>query len=144
MSWIPYHPAPGFGELVPGAFVVPQNPIVDTKDPSVSPDSFAGNGSSGVKYIPRMAEILPSRFAVPQNPLIAQLRAGMSSLMGCCCGDGGSGSKGAAPDDQGTAYVNGQPVMGGGIGEFIGGLDLQTLLIGGFLGALALGMFRRR
>ena len=49
-----HHPAPGLGDLLPGFFVVPQNPITDTQ---------------GTTYVPRIGEILPASYAVPQNPI---------------------------------------------------------------------------
>lgn len=52
MSMIPYHPAPGLGDLLPGFFAVPQNPIRDA-----------------VTVVPRIGDILPACFAVPQNPI---------------------------------------------------------------------------
>lgn len=87
MAHIGYHPAPGLGELIPGSYVVPQNPIV------------------AASYIPHMGELLPATFVVPQNPLIAALAtpagtgmpnntrgmaygSGMSGLGGCGCRGG--------------------------------------------------------
>lgn len=46
-----FHPAPGLGDLLPGFFVVPQNPM------------------HGVNYVPRIGDILPGSFPVPQNPI---------------------------------------------------------------------------
>jgi hypothetical protein len=53
MAHIGHHPAPGLGELVPGSFVVPSNPVVSRS------------------YIPHIGDLLPGSFVVPQNPLIA-------------------------------------------------------------------------
>ncbi len=66
MSMIQYHPAPGLGDLLPGFFVVPQNPITDAQ---------------GVTYVPRIGEILPGSYAVPQNP-IKDYMAGRLNLIG--------------------------------------------------------------
>ena len=44
MAMLNYHPAPGLGDLLPGFFVVPQNPITDTQ---------------GTTYVPRIGDILP-------------------------------------------------------------------------------------
>lgn len=98
--WTQYHPAPGtLGELMPGSFVVPQNPIYDNKSRALDPMGFVG-----VRYIPSMGEILPSRFTVPRNALVSQIREG---LAGCCCSDGTD-----APDpDNGTGFLNGAPLM---------------------------------
>lgn len=105
-----YHPAAGLGDLLPGSFVVPQNPIE------------AGQ----VKYIPKIGDILPARFAVPQNPLIAALRKGVSGLGGCCCG--GEGSKGANPEDTGMAYINGE-ALAEASGDVLGSIDWVTVII---------------
>lgn len=69
-----YHPAPGLGDLLPGFFVVPQNPI------------------QPVKYIRGIAEILPGSFPVPQNP-VKDFTRGQTKLIGqgvSGCGCGGS------------------------------------------------------
>lgn len=63
MSMINYHPAPGLGDLLPGFYVVPQNPIQSTT------------------YVPRIGEILPGSYAVPQNP-IKDYMAGRLNLIG--------------------------------------------------------------
>lgn len=55
MAHIGRHPAPGLGELIPGSFVVPQNPIM------------------AASYIPHIGELLPASFVIPQNPLIAAM-----------------------------------------------------------------------
>ncbi len=80
MAHIGLHPAPGLGELIPGSFVVPSNPIVQ---PS---------------YIPHIGELLPASFPVPQNPLIAAITSppgyGLPNQpgLGCGCQPGGCGS----------------------------------------------------
>ena len=66
-----YHPAPGLGDLLPGFFVVPQNPITDTQ---------------GTTYVPRIGDILPGSFPVPQNP-IKDYMTGQLSLIGRQPGD---------------------------------------------------------
>lgn len=80
------HPAPGLGELVPGSFWVPQNPLV--------PGTFTGE----VAYIPRAVERLPGRCGVQSNPLYKALNGGINgsgpSGVGCgddCAGMGGCG-----------------------------------------------------
>lgn len=87
-----FHPAPGMGQMLPGWFAVPQNPI---------------SGAS-VRYQPSMGEIIAADFTVPQNPII---RASVMGVMpeqgkalevsglgygcGCGCDDGGGcGCKG--------------------------------------------------
>ena len=66
MSMLRYHPAPGLGDLLPGFFVVPQNPIKDAQ---------------GVTYVPRIGDILPGSFVVPQNP-IKDYMTGRLNLIG--------------------------------------------------------------
>jgi hypothetical protein len=49
------HPAPGLGDLMPGWFAVPQDPITAARE--------------GVTYTPGIGDILPGAFVVPQNPI---------------------------------------------------------------------------
>lgn len=76
MAHIGLHPAPGLGELIPGWFVLPSNPI-----------SPAGR-------IPSMGELLPATFPIPQNPLVAAIMAprGGCGLPGARAGMGDLGS----------------------------------------------------
>lgn len=84
MAHLPVHPAPGLGDLLPGFFVVPQNPIQGVPTPVVASIN-AKAGGAPVK-IPTMGELLPGFFVVPENPLRNAL--GMSGL-GCgSCGLG--------------------------------------------------------
>lgn len=122
--WTAHHPAPGMGDLLPGFFVVPQNPLWDNKSRANAPMGFAG----GPKYIPHIGELLPGRFAVPQNPLIAAVRKGLAGLGGCCAEC--SGSNGANPEDAGTGYINGQPIIGG-VQSLLEGIDWVTVLVAG-------------
>lgn len=87
MAQLNYHPAPGLGEMMPGWFAVPQNPIKDR---------------SGVSYVPSIGEILPGAFVVPQNP-IKDYTSGQVKLIG----QRGGGAAG---------QINGQPVGVSGIG----------------------------
>lgn len=64
MAMLNYHPAPGLGDLLPGFYVVPQNPITDA-----------------TTYVPRIGEILPGKYAVPQNP-IKDYMSGRLNLIG--------------------------------------------------------------
>lgn len=113
MAHIGRHPAPGLGELIPGSFVVPSNPIVQ---PS---------------YIPHIGELLPASFPVPQNPLIAALDSppgyGLPNSMGrlgCGCSTGGCGSGMCGDGLSGLGADCG--CIGGmcGCGEGMGGLGL--------------------
>lgn len=118
MSWLAHHPAPGFGDLLPGSFVVPQNPIT----------------AGGRRYIPKIGEILPGRFTVPQNPLISTLRAGVKSLAGgagmggCCCSGTSSGAS--------SAVLNGSPLpeAEAGLQERLGSVDWLTVAIAAGVG----------
>lgn len=68
MNHIGIHPAPGIGDMLPGWWAVPQNPIT----------------AAAAKYNPRMGELLPGSFVVPQNPILASLSHGVNnSSMGC-------------------------------------------------------------
>ena len=106
MAHIGIHPAPGLGELIPGSFVVPSNPIVPRS------------------YIPRVGELLPASFPVPQNPLIAAMQSppgyGMpnSRGIGCGCSPGcGSGMCGTG----GLSGLSGLSELGSDCG-CIGGM----------------------
>lgn len=95
MPWLPFHPAPGFGDLVPGFFVVPQNPIRDLGTPMV-PSVQAATGNRPA-YRAHLAELMPGRFAVPQNPLRFSLATvGLSGGLNACGCGGGCGSCGCA------------------------------------------------
>lgn len=72
-----YHPAPGLEGILPGWFVVPQNPI------------------QPVTYTPRIGDILPASFPVPQNPVRDYTRGQVKMIgqgVGCAC-DGGCGGQ---------------------------------------------------
>ena len=123
--WLNHHPSPGFGDLLPGFFVVPQNPLWDNKSRTLAPNGFAV-----AKYIRAIADLLPGRFSVPQNPLIAQIRAGMGKLGGCCCGgNDGAGSGGANAADAGAGFINGAPVMVEGVGDMLGSINWLTVAV---------------
>ena len=109
------HPAPGFGDLLPGWYAVPQNPV--------------DAGMSGISYTPGIGDILPGVYAVPQNPLkdyisgqvrlIGQQSNATGQLNGapvgggCGCGCGGHGGcgsgMGAAPTPTGMPSVSVTP-----------------------------------
>lgn len=61
---IQFHPAPGLGDLMPGWFSVPQNPMTD-----------------GITYTPGIGEIMAGNYPVPQNP-IKDYTNGQVSLLG--------------------------------------------------------------
>jgi hypothetical protein len=89
MSHIPFHPAIGFGDLLPGEFAVPQNPIRDAGTPLV-PSTVAVMGGQPYR-IPHLGELLAGKFTVPQNPIRAVLQNGYSGIpqsgmpKGCGC-----------------------------------------------------------
>lgn len=120
MSHIPFHPAPGFGELLPGEFVVPQNPITMAE--------------RGVSRVPHLAEFMPGTFSVPQNPIRNEL-AGMSSLrpgvkgLGC----GGSGSCGCGGKESGSCGCSGGMSGLGDVSDFMAGLSTPVLIGGAVL-----------
>lgn len=104
MGMINHHPAPGLGDLLPGFFVVPQNPI-----------------AQGTTYVPRIGDILPGSYPVPQNPikdymsgrlnLIGRepgVKGTVNGVSGCCggaCGDCGGGL-GDLSEDWGAIQAN--------------------------------------
>lgn len=119
MAHLNFHPAPGLGDLLPGAFVVPQNPI-------------DGESRRATSYVPRMGELLPGSFSVPQNPLIAALSSGnplkpanMSNGAGCgcaeCAGGGLSGLSGLGNMSLEEVFgtINPGYVVGGIVGLFL-------------------------
>jgi hypothetical protein len=123
MAHLGRHPAPGLGELIPGWFSVPSNPIIPPT------------------YIPHIGELLPASFPIPQNPLIAAVMSppgyGLpnQSGLGCGCAPGcGSGMCGGA---QGMAGLSGDcgcigGMCGCGMGQFADPMSL-ALLAGGVI-----------
>ena len=106
---IAYHPAPGLGELLPGWYDVPQNPIAP--------------GAAGVRYTPTvqeslagLGEFIGASFVVPQNPIKDYVQGNVKPIgtdpnapgvvngslsgvgCGCACG-GGSCSCGGGMGD---------------------------------------------
>lgn len=65
MAHTNYQLAQGIGQLMPGNFVVPQNPVVA---------GFVSPSTAGMRAA-HLAELMPGMFPVPQNPLIAALTA---------------------------------------------------------------------
>ena len=96
MAFTNIHPAPGMGELMPGFFVVPQNPITMAQ--------------TGMGYFARMGELLPGSFSVPQNPIVNNFKSGMQ----------GMGTLGCAGQPGCTAGFTGA-LSGGSIGELVDG-----------------------
>lgn len=91
MSHINRHPAPGIGDLLPGFYVVPQNPIRAAQQ--------------GIGYVPHFGELVPAMFTVPDNPLVKSL-AGLGS-MGCNGGCSGSSVGGLLRSNAGMMSISG-------------------------------------
>lgn len=124
MPFIYTHPAPGFGDLLPGWFVVPQNPILDAMGIPPTP----------VAKVQSMGELLPGKFVVPQNPLIGQLAAGvMVGPGGKGTGITGCGCLGQMGCSCGNEHVNGLGGLGGVTDMFAGiaADPMQLVWIGG-------------
>ena len=92
MPHLPYHPAAGFGDLMSGWFVVPQNPLMPGGTPLVPSVQAAMGGR--VSRRSTLAELMPGGFTIPQNPL-RQALGGLRSV-GCGCSSGCGGSAGTA------------------------------------------------
>lgn len=80
MPHIPFHPAPGFGDLSPGWFVVPQNPM--RSDGTALVPSVQATAPGRVVRVPSLNDLVQASFVVPQNPLVPHL----SGLRGLGCG----------------------------------------------------------
>lgn len=104
------------GELVPGRFPIPQNPIT---------------AAEAIAYGPGMGELVAGRFAVPQNPLLGR-------GLGCGCQRDGMGtldfssaweslSAGAS-----SAWESASSITGG----------VNPWILGGGLAVLGLLLFR--
>jgi hypothetical protein len=101
MAGINFHPAIGLGDLMPGWYAVPQNPIAAAKQ--------------GITKAPSLGDIVQGSYVVPQNPLanfvagkVAPLGQKSGGGKGCGCGGscGGCGSGGS---------VNGVGLSGTGV-----------------------------
>lgn len=112
MAWINHHPAPGLGDLLPGWFVVPQNPITQPHE---------------MKRVESIGEFLPARLMLPYNPLVNAL-----ATVGRASGDRGGGRVSL----MGLGEFNLSSITGN-IGDAFGSMDTKKwLMIGG--GALVL------
>lgn len=88
MSQIGFHPAPGLGDLAPGFFVVPQNPL--RNDSTVLVPSVQASAGGRMVRKPHIGDFVAATFVVPQNPVRRNLATGMMGLGGGC-GMGGMG-----------------------------------------------------
>ena len=126
MSMIAYHPAPGLGLMLPGWFVVPNNPF---------------EARQAIGYQPTLGEIMPARFAVPENPLLRALSLGaapkcLCSSMGCgmgCPTHGMAGLPEMWEQVKSTATGAWSTVTGAVSGALAGGWTTYALLGGGAL-----------
>ena len=99
-----YHPAPGLSDLLPGWFVVPQNPF--------KPGTLYGP----ITRTPSIGDLLPGHFVVPQNPLLKGL--GLQGCTGGCAG--GCGCGGTCGGGNGCAGSCGGGMSGvEGLGGFL-------------------------
>jgi len=85
MAHIGYHPSPGLGDLLPGFFVVPQNPITMAEQEAMGKPMHTTR-------VPHMGELVRASFTVPQNPLLNALATvgrapGMAGLACPYCED---------------------------------------------------------
>ena len=83
MAQTSFHPAPGLGDLAPGFFVVPQNPLRD--DSTVLVPSVQASAGGRIVKKPHIGDFVAATFVVPQNPVARNLATGMGGL-GCGCG----------------------------------------------------------
>lgn len=68
-----FHLAPGLGELLPGWFNLPQNPL--------------RLQAEGISYVPHIGELMPAKFTIPENPIREVLEHGWRGhSAGCSCG----------------------------------------------------------
>ena len=129
------HPAPNraLGELLPGWYDVPQNPMAAR--------------NYGVAYTPTLGEIMPGSFAVPQNPMknftagnvqpLAVAPGAPGQVNGAPVMPGsGSGMSGCGGSCGGACGCNGQ--CGGGVGDISSDLSqfMSDLTAGNFTQAL--------
>ena len=131
MPFLPFHPAPGLGDLLPGSFVVPQNPIRPDSTALV-PSVQAANGGQ-VAYRPRMGDLLPGSFVVPQNPIIRTLATGGMSGIGCpgCGGSAYDGGGWHSSGLQGLGALDLTGVTDWFTGSMIAGVPNWALVAGG-------------
>lgn len=118
MPMLNFHPAPGLGDLLPGWYTVPQNPLRPDSTPLV-PSVQAASGNR-ITRKPTIGDLLPgTMFVIPQNPILQNISGGMAGL-GCGCGC----QSGPPAVALGALNFDGQGMLGTGL--FEGGLDLST------------------
>lgn len=100
------HPAPGYGDLLPGWTLLPFNPM--SPSTAIVATVSAANPGQAVR-IRGAGELIAGSFPVPQNPILAALGVGdltpggfpvpfnpitRQQAMGCGCAGGGCGCAG--------------------------------------------------
>lgn len=88
----PFHPAPGLGDLAPGWFALPQNPLTMQDSTVLVPTMSATAPGTWVKT-PNLGDLVAGSFVVPENPVALNLVAGLAGLgrmrgLGCGCQSG--------------------------------------------------------
>jgi hypothetical protein len=81
---MPFHVAPGLGDMAPGWFALPQNPLTMGQSTVLVPTMGATVPGRWVRT-PHLADLVQASFAVPQNPVRNNLAAGLASLRGMGC-----------------------------------------------------------
>ncbi len=97
MSHLPFHPAPGLGDMAPGWFALPQNPLTQS-DSTVLVPTIQATAPGRVVRFPTLADLVQASFAVPQNPVRTELAMSMAGLKGLGCGGMGCGCPGFGCD----------------------------------------------
>lgn len=115
---LPYHPAPGLGDLLPGYFVVPQNPVTSR--------------DYGVTVKPGIGDVLPAAFSVPENPILNYV-SGKVKPIGQGASDGGCGCGGGCGSCGSGGTINGM-----GVGDLTADWNSfsSTLSQGNIMGAV--------
>lgn len=136
MSQINFHPAPGLGDLSPGWFVVPQNPL--RGDSTVLVPSVQASAGGRVVRKPHIGEFVAASFVVPQNPVARNLMTGMNGL-GCGCSTPACGDFRYQGGLQGFDVASVETWAGQPSGLSVGSMALPNWLVYG--GAAAAAFF---
>jgi len=119
MSNLNIHPAPGFGDLTAGFYVVPQNPIRRAQE--------------GISKVPALGDFMAACFAVPQNPVLDYAVGQVKPL-----GQGAGAMPGLHNVNSGS---KGMGSMGCGCGGGCGGMGTLSTDIAAFTADLTAGNF---
>jgi hypothetical protein len=127
-----FHPAAGLGDLLPGMYTVPMNPIraAQQQTAGIVP-SLQATAPGKVIRRQHMGEILAGRWTVPQNPLIRSLTGGGMGCVGCagvgCVGCAGMSGLGDA--STGNFLTDSTIISGVPDGILYGGAALLAWMI---------------